>query len=125
MKKTIYIILITLIFSCKSNSTNDGFTISGNIDGKYSDYIYLNYDNKIDSTLIINNKFEFKGKVKIPIQGFISLRKPSYVSFIYLENSNITLDYKVFKKLEKKEELNVLKLLQIKGSKNSIASNGL
>jgi peroxiredoxin len=120
MRRIIYFLIIALTFSCKSKTPNNGFTISGNINGNYSDYIYLNYDNKIDSTLIVNNSFEFKGKVKTPIQGNISLRAPSYVSFIYLENSNITLEYKVYKKLEKKEELNVLKLLEIKGSKTAL-----
>ena len=58
-----------------------------------------------------------KEKLKIPIQGSLNLRAPSYVSFIYLENSQITLNLKVSKKAGKTEELNVLKLTDIKGSK--------
>lgn len=61
-----------------------------------------------------------KEKLKIPIQGSLNLRAPSYVSFIYLENSQITLNLKVSKKAGKTEELNVLKLTDIKGSKTAL-----
>ncbi|MDG1039346.1 MAG: DUF4369 domain-containing protein [Polaribacter sp.] len=61
MKKIVYILIITLTFSC---TKNDGFTLFGKINGNYSDYIYLNYNSKVDSVLVVNNTFEFKGKIK-------------------------------------------------------------
>lgn len=119
--KNIFPILITcLLISCKENLKNktkeESFILTGMIEGNYSDYIYLNYGNIKDSTKVVNNSFEFKGIVDKPIQGWLNLKPYSNVVWIYIENSNISIqaDYKEFIQNEKKH--NILKINNIKGS---------
>ena len=66
--------------------------------------------------MVINNSFEFKGNVKTPTQGWINLRKPSSVSFMYLENSNINIHIKAYKE----KEINSLNIEKIEGSKTAL-----
>ena len=47
--------LSILLINCK-NDKNIGYTIKGEIKGDFKEYIYLKFDNKIDSALVKNNK---------------------------------------------------------------------
>lgn len=61
------IVLIIAIISACGRDTN--FSIEGTIEGEYTGYIYLKYDGIIDSTLVENNQFYFRGKVEHPVEA--------------------------------------------------------
>lgn len=96
MRKIRILILITLtllIVSCKLNS-NEKFTIQGVIKGDVPEYLFLFYENKIDSVLIEKGKFYFEGKVDKPVEAYFHI--PNYSNmvndFFYLENENIQIE---------------------------------
>jgi len=96
-----------LIFSCnpspnKKNVTKkeEGFTLTGQLVGfPDSTMIYIDKDMDTvsdDSTLLVNGKFAFNGKVDIPSITYIRSKyiagtKQNLNTFIWLENSNIEL----------------------------------
>ncbi|MDX1830527.1 MAG: TlpA disulfide reductase family protein [Lutibacter sp.] len=121
LNSLLILILFILLINCKKNE-NIGFTINGEIKGDFKEYIYLKFDDKIDSALIKNNKFLFNGDVKEPIEVSLypsspkSKRMMGLASFM-LENSKIfiSLDYE---KADFRGELTeFLKLVSISGSK--------
>lgn len=123
MKKIFTILIIFLFISCKENHKNketekQSFTLKGNLKGAYSDYIYLNYGTIKDSVKVLNNNFEFNGKVKKPTQGWLNLKPDANISFIYIENSDIFVEVDFEKKNQNEKTLNFLKITDIKGSKS-------
>lgn len=121
MKKYSILAFIILIASCQPNlPKKEIFTLSGTLTGDYSDYIYLNYGKIKDSVKVNNNKFNFTGSVDKPILGRLTLKPPSNVPSIYIENSNITLktDFKITE--QNKQLINFLKISELKGSKSAI-----
>lgn len=96
MKNAIYIILL-LVFSFSCTNKNE-YIINGTaIDDYEGKTIYLlankNDSSIIDSTIIANNKFTFRGIAPDSIQiAFISYDKRFYPRLFILEKGNITLD---------------------------------
>lgn len=93
MKKLLQIVIVLIsITSCISN--NKGYVIKGEIKGKdeiiKNGTIYLRTQSKdyiiIDSTNIINGKFQFVGKVETPDKYIIYLRGISKGIPIFIEN---------------------------------------
>lgn len=84
-------ILLVSMLSCKETQEPAGYKINGllkNIPDNTIVYISSN-NKKIDSTIVLNGKFEFSGKVEIPTNVFLIIEKPfNYTSF-WLENSEI------------------------------------
>lgn len=88
--------VLTLINCAKQP---EGFTITGNVEG-FADSTLLYLQNpdtqtKIDSSLVIGGKFQFKGILEYPNALFIMEKsvnrtRPTYTSF-WVENSNITV----------------------------------
>ena len=73
MRKSIAILcLMIFLSSCEKTRKND-FLIEANITGvKDSTKVYLfnvNTYKDLDSTIIVNNKFSFKGKLNDPFQA--------------------------------------------------------
>ena len=94
------------------------FELKGEILEKIKDkYIYLEYNNKKDSSLIVNNKFEFKGKlINEPIQGIFSFKnKETGIPGFYLENKKI--EVKLSLKLSKNKNFYNLNIISVKGTK--------
>ncbi|MFK5890136.1 MAG: DUF4369 domain-containing protein [Flavobacteriaceae bacterium] len=93
LKTILLLILSILLINCQ-NSKN--FTIEGKIKGNYKGYIYLKYNDTVDSVLVKNNHFNFKGTVPEPTRAVLSPESPyskkmmSLTSFM-LENSNISV----------------------------------
>lgn len=95
------LVVLILIFSCKTENEK-GFTFKVKVNGDYSDYLYLNYDNKRDSSFITNGYAFFKGYVRNPTMANFST---NYISAsdknFYLENvpiqSEITLSMRQMK----------------------------
>jgi peroxiredoxin len=69
-------IILILSIGCKRNK-DDGFLVNGTIDGYTGDYIYLRYGDIIDSSLVQNDSFIFKGKVSYPTKGILYPAPPS------------------------------------------------
>ncbi|EDP72811.1 thioredoxin family protein [Flavobacteriales bacterium ALC-1] len=127
--KNILLILIFLIFaSCKENQKDEeiekqSFSISGIINGEYSDYIYLNYGIIKDSVKIINNSFQFKGIVERPIQGSLNLKPDANIAWLYIENSDISIQTDYEKGIKNEKPINILKITDVKGSYSSQIQN--
>ena len=66
--------VIFLLFSCKSeNKDEDSFLVNGNISENFEGYIYLKYGEDLDSSLVQNSKFQFKGNVEIQLKPIFIL----------------------------------------------------
>ncbi len=87
--------MLTVVFlSCKKEDS--GFLLKGKIDGNYNDYIFLKYNDLLDSSLVVNNSFIFKGKVPFPTVGILYSGRPSStdemtLGTLMLENSSIDI----------------------------------
>jgi len=87
------LVLSLLFFSCNKPKTK-GFLIKGEIKGNYKGYVYLKYNDIVDSVIVKNNQFSFKGAVLKPITASFYPESPSSnkmmgVASFMLENSNI------------------------------------
>ncbi len=94
MRKSIAILcLMIFLSSCEKTRKND-FLIEANITGiKDSTKVYLfnvNTYKDLDSTIIVNNKFSFKGKLNDPIEVQVLIDNAS-IRF-WLENKKITIN---------------------------------
>jgi thiol-disulfide isomerase/thioredoxin len=93
-KLFLLVVLIILFINCGKES--DGFVLNGRIDGDYSGFIYLRYNDLLDSTLVVKNEFTFKGKVPNPTMGILYPGRPSSMEnmtlgTVMLENSLINI----------------------------------
>ncbi|KQT35805.1 hypothetical protein ASG22_01940 [Chryseobacterium sp. Leaf405] len=77
----------------KSKLPVKSFVVSGSVKGNIGEnsYAYLYYNDKTDSTKIINRKFEFKGNVKDTIMAQIGISSAANAPQFYLENSKIDI----------------------------------
>lgn len=121
MKNFIPILLIVISFGCKEspkkeNEKKQSFTLTGKINGDYSDYIYLNYGTAKDSTKVENNSFEFKGVVDKPIPGSLNLKPYANIVPLYIENSDISIQGDYQELFQNDKDYNILNIKEIKGS---------
>ena len=94
IKKIVLLILLCFSFITNAQIITKTFTINGQVEGDYSDYIYLRTlgaENIQDSCLVVDKKFKFSGKLEKVSQATLTLKSPSTVSFFYLENSIIEI----------------------------------
>lgn len=93
MKKILLISMMPLcLVNCKKEVDNS-FVINGKINGDIPEYIYLEYGNIKDSSLIINNEFKFYGKISNPTSAIFSIRPTSSINkTFYIENSNFNIE---------------------------------
>lgn len=96
-KQLLFISIILLIISCKN--TKNEYSLNGNVKGSKQNKVYLKKRDKgnwisIDSTIIKNEKFVFKGNVNLPEMYFINI--PDYKCLIpfFIENTEITFNIK-------------------------------
>ena len=117
-KYKLLFIIFFIINITNAQIEKKSFELKGEILEKIKDkYIYLDYNNKKDSSLIINNKFEFKGKlIHEPIQGIFSFKnKETSTPGFYLENTNIEVKISL-QPTENKNFYN-LNIISVKGTK--------
>lgn len=121
MKRILILITLTLLISCNPNPKN-GFVMKGKIKGDIPIYIFLYYENKIDSSLIENGNFYFEGKVDKPVGAYFHIQNNSNMidDRFYLENKNIQIEISNQKKLMNNLELNFIKIDTISGSATEI-----
>ena len=98
MKHVIILLLAIVVVSCKKANPNE-FQLEVKVNGDYNGYLYLNYDDKKDSSKISNGKAFFKGSVDYPISAYYST---DYTSVneknFYLENEKIESEITISKK---------------------------
>jgi len=95
MKKIISLLFVGLLLaSCNANK--DKFTLTGTIDSKDSTIIFLQKRGidgweKLDSTKVLNGKFNFTGSVVMPEMWYLTMddKKTSFPLFV--ENSDINV----------------------------------
>ena len=92
LKWLFFLIFLSITKSVAQKDENN-FSLSCDIKNDFSGYIFLEYDKKLDSCLVVNNHFSFKGnlKNKIVSASFFLKDRPSNVSGVYLENGNIEM----------------------------------
>ncbi|MDX1830473.1 MAG: TlpA disulfide reductase family protein [Lutibacter sp.] len=125
MKKTntlLLFILTILLINCESNK-NKSFLINGKIQGNFNDYIFLKYNNNIDSTLVEKNSFSFHGNVTEPLEAILYPGSPKSgesmgVASFMLENSEIFLSSKYTEREFRGMFVKLLKIDSISGSKS-------
>jgi hypothetical protein len=107
MKKLLIFCICTLfIFSCKKEisskketflTKNKSFTLIGTLENFYPQKVYLNkiIENSIfaiDSSAVIENKFNFNGFVEYPERFALSFKEYSATVILIIENSTIEID---------------------------------
>ncbi len=102
MKKiTLFIITTLLLYSCKKSSekiNSDSFNIVGSIKNISNDKkVYLKTQENgiltiLDSTIIKNGKFEFKGRVEKPMIYGVFIDSVKDAIGIFIENKTITIE---------------------------------
>jgi len=115
--------LLFLLLHHFSFSQSKDFEISGTITGKYNSKMYLffegNYRQRDSiSSEIKDGKFHFKGKAPMPIQARLHMDQKSFISDIYIDNSQTFI--KCTTKMEitnnGHDTLNMLSVVSVKGS---------
>src|SRR5690606_11391022 len=97
MKKIhLIFILSILLFSCKKDHASKGFVINGTIQNapdssKVVMYLYPNTEIIVDSTIIINEKFQFIGKVERPKLAMLRIESTRDSKMFWLENEKINI----------------------------------
>ncbi len=128
ISNSLLILILSILFINCKNDKNIGFKLKGKIKGDFKEYIYLKYDNKIDSTLVKNNTFLFIGNVKEPLEVSLSPLSPKskkmmgLASFM-LENSEIFVSIIYEKEDFRGEITEFFKLDSISGSKTQELKN--
>jgi peroxiredoxin len=116
------IVMITLISNIMfGQAKKDYFTLNGVIQGDYKGYLFLSYNDKKDSCLVVNNQFYFKGKVPIATVGwFTTSRATASDKDFYLENENIKMDINFEKKIINNIDIDKVVVNSISGTKTSL-----
>ena len=125
-KYKLLFILLFLINIINAQIGINSFKINGEIIEKIKDkYIYLEYSNRKDSSQIINNKFEFKGKLtNEAIPGIFSFKnKQTGIPSFFIENTNIKVKLSL-KPSNDKNSFN-LNIISVEGTKTIEFQNTL
>jgi thiol-disulfide isomerase/thioredoxin len=92
-----YILAVVIFLFCsnaKAQKELFDFAVSCHFTNDFSGYIYIDYEDKMDSCLVVNNHFSFKGKTSNRIVGasFNLKFKPSGGGGLYIDSNNIELE---------------------------------
>tara|TARA_B100000953_G_scaffold294956_1_gene285421 strand:+ start:584 stop:1627 length:1044 start_codon:yes stop_codon:yes gene_type:complete len=97
MKYFITLGLIINLIAC-NKPTEDKFNVDVKVKGDYSGYLFLITNKKLDSSLVINGKSQFSGRVDSPLKaGIITDTISGYNKEFYLENNDLELEINVTK----------------------------
>jgi len=115
------LILIATLFSCKESKLQTSFTLDGIVKGNAPEYLYLEYGKRRDCTIVKNNKFQFTGIIKNPIEASFIIPPASAMTndWFYLENNKINMEITVEKKKIKQYEISFIKIDTIAGTKTA------
>ena len=97
MKNTAWIIILSILLtSCKKEQATDAYVINGVVKNmpdstKILLYLYPNIDAIADSTIVLNEKFQFKGKLERPRLANLRIIKTRDSRSFWLENTIISI----------------------------------
>ncbi|WP_149304142.1 TlpA disulfide reductase family protein [Pareuzebyella sediminis] len=125
---TFLIIILSFIFSNCKNNENIGFLINGEIKGNFNDFIYLKYNDRVDSILVKDGIFNFKGNIQEPLEAFLYPSSPSSkeqmsIAPFMLENSQIFISLNYKKREFRGNNIKFLEIDSIIGSKSEDLKN--
>ncbi len=116
LNKIFFLILATSVFfnsySQSNNSDRKDFKILGSVTEDFNGYLYLYYNDIVDSALVENQQFTFKGRVYYPTSA--TIRKKSGVQGnlpLYIENTDIQIAVSI--------DGNDVYIMSIEGTKTS------
>jgi len=72
----ILIVVLSALFTNCNNQKQKGFLVNGKIKGNYKGYIYLKYNDNVDSVIVKNNQFNFTGSILKPTTAYFSPESP-------------------------------------------------
>jgi len=92
---SLIIAMLISVISC--NKKTDGYTIDGTITGADTGWIFLKKREEgkmltADSVQIKDGKFEFAGKVDMPMMYYVKLQNVDGASPFFIENAALTMD---------------------------------
>lgn len=91
MYKTTFLLILFFVSLTKIHAQK--FVIEGEVTNSYQGKIFLLYGNKIDSTIVENQRFSFTGKVNFPVKANLSTSKDNRsTGFLILESGNFSAD---------------------------------
>lgn len=73
----------------------DEYIINANIDGLTSQYVYISTSGKLDSVVVKNGKFTYKGQVNAPRMFYLFDRNRKLSKSLYVENVPVTMIGKI------------------------------
>jgi len=116
------VVLSLLFFNCERKE-NKGFLINGEVQGESDGYIYLKYNDVIDSSLVTNQRFSFEGVISHPVEATLSPTTPTskemmFIGSFMLENSEIRISIKLSKAKFDRKEVHSLDIVNVSGSKS-------
>ncbi len=121
----IVVLLIILSFLGCTINEKSNFILKGSLIGDFKGYIYLKYDDRVDSCLVQNKSFIFKGNIYQPSEGILFPANPASkesmtVGVIMLENSEISVFLNYDKRNSNMGMTKFLVVDSIKGSKSQV-----
>ncbi len=122
----ILIALFSFNFLNAQKLKEKNFTLDCDLKNDYSGYIYLEYENKKDSCLIVKNHFSFSGAIKNAITSatFSLKNKNSNSPDLYLEPGEIILKMAIEEKtFDGNSNVTFMKIDAVKGSKTTQTAN--
>jgi peroxiredoxin len=109
-----------LISACEPN---EGFKINGVLHGDYEGYLYLNYGQFRDSSLVQNGKFSFEGKIPndVVYSTYFSTQRTSAMNKnFYLENKDIQMDISIEERKINDYPIDWFTINEISGTETSL-----
>lgn len=88
------ILAFAILISCQKNHTTDGYLVNGvarNIPDSTTILMYVDTNTILDSTMIINEKFQFKGKIERPTRVMLMIESTRDRRMFWLENHKIDI----------------------------------
>ncbi len=94
MKRSILFLFVMLFMASCNDAPKKEFSLVGTTNGiEDGSYMYLSFDNTVDSVKVENNKFRFQTKLpKSPIQAVLRSKEFFQYRFLWLENKAMTFD---------------------------------
>lgn len=93
-KNSLVFILILILISCDKKEDTNGYAINGvakNVPDSTWVTMFLDINTVLDSTMIIDEKFQFTGKVDRPKRVALSIKSTRDITTLWLENTKIEI----------------------------------